>query len=314
MVSPPIADEYGEGSAISLTDILITGAGGYLGSYVVETLVETYTVTGFDLKKPAHDIRHIQGDILNLSDLVLACEGMDAVIHIAATPNISSAPPERIMQVNVLGTWNVLQAADLAGVRRVVLCSSDSTVGNTVWREYFWMPRYLPIDEDHPLRPTDPYGLSKQLAEEVGRSFAARGRMEVVALRPVFILFPEMFPEVIARNQDPVNYRGPAAGGPVTAGGGLCWHYIDPRDVAEGFRCALDYRYRGFESFFLAANNTLAPEPTLQRIKDFFGELPKIKDPNWYEDNPFAPMFDTSRSQDILGLKIRYDHRQQVLT
>lgn len=297
-----------------MRNVLVTGAGGYLGGYVVEALVDAYAVTGFDIKPPRRDIRHLAADVTSLPDLVSACAGMDAVIHIAAVPTVNSGPAERIMRVNVLGTWNVLQAADLAGVRRVVLCSSDSTVGNTVWREYFWLPRYLPIDEDHPLRPTDPYGLSKQLGEEAGRSFAARGRMEVVALRPVFILFPEMFPEVIARNLDPAAYRGPAAGGPVAAGGGLCWHYVDPRDVAAGFRRALEYDYRGFESFFLSAANTLAPEPTLERIEDFFGELPEIRDPAWFAGNPFAPMFDTRRSRQVLGLKSRHDHRQEILS
>lgn len=297
-----------------MRNVLVTGAGGYLGGYVVEALIDAYSVTGFDVKEQKSDIRHLAADVMSLPDLVSACEGMDAVVHIAAVPNINSAPAEQIMRVNVQGTWNVLQAADLAGVRRVVLCSSDSTVGNTVWREYFWLPHYLPIDEDHPLRPTDPYALSKQLGEEAGRSFAARRRMEVVALRPVFILFPEMFPEVIARNLDPANYRGPAAGGPVAAGGGLCWHYVDPRDVAAGFRRALEYDYRGFESFFLSAGNTLAPEPTLERIMDFFGELPEIRDPARFAENPFAPMFDARRSRQVLGLETRYDHRQEVLS
>jgi len=297
-----------------MRNVLVTGGAGQLGRYVVDALLDDYEVTAFDLKAPKQEIRHVTGDVMRLPDLVSASESIDAVIHIAAVPNIHSAPAEDIMRVNVQGTWNVLEAAFNAGVRRVVLCSSDSAVGNTVWQQHYWLPHYLPLDEDHPLRPADPYGLSKQLGEEAGRSFAARGPMEVTVLRPVFILFPEVVPEAIDRNRDPANYRGPSAGGPAPAGGGLCWHYIDPRDVAAGFRRALEYEYRGFEAFFLAASNTLAPEPTLQRIEAFFGELPIVRNPALYAGNPHAPMFDTSRSRDVLGLEIHHDHRDAILS
>lgn len=299
---------------MSIRNVLVTGGAGLLGSYVVDALSGRFDATVYDMQAPKGDVSYLTGDVTDLSRLEVACAGMDAVIHIAAVPNIHSAPPDEIMRVNVLGSWNVLEAADHAGVRRVVLCSSDSVAGNTVWREYFWLPSYLPIDEDHPVRPTDPYGLSKLLGEEAGRSFAARRRMEVLALRPVFILFPEMVPEAVMRNADPENYRGPSAGGPAPAGGGLCWHYIDPRDVAAAFRCALDYTYRGFETFYLSADNTLAPEPTLNRIARLFGSTPEIREPELYRANPFAPMFDTRRSREVLGLTIRHDRRDSVLS
>lgn len=293
--------------------VLVTGAGGRLGGYVMEALAGDCAPVGFDMKPPPGDAEHLKGDILSLPDLLTACEGVEAVVHIAAVPNIHSAPAEDILRVNVLGSWNLLEAAERCGVRRVVLCSSDSAVGNTVWPEHYWPPRYLPLDEDHPVRPSDPYGLSKHLAEEAGRSFAARGRLEVVALRPVFILYPEMLPEAVARQRDPAGYRGPAAGGPAPAGGGLCWHHVDPRDVAEGFRRALVYDYRGFERFFLSADSTLAPEPTLERIERAFGRLPEIREPALYRERPYAPMFDTRRARERLGLTVRHDHRARVL-
>ena len=74
-------------------------------------------------------------------------------------------------------------------------------------------PDYLPVDAGHPRRPTDPYALSKKLCEEVALSFAERGVLEVVVLRPVYVLYPEFEGEVRARAADPAGYKGPAAGG-----------------------------------------------------------------------------------------------------
>lgn len=293
--------------------VLVTGAGGLLGRYVVDGLIDSYELVGLDKNPCGADIPQVEADIMSLKDMKRAIRGVDAVVHIAAAAHIGSGTPDKIMAVNVLGTWNLLEAAWGAGVQRVILCSSDSVMGNTVWPDYFRKPDYLPVDERHQVHPADPYGLSKLLAEEAGRSFAARGEMEVLALRPVFILFPSMMGEVKARQASPASYNGPCAGGHVGAGGGLCWHHIDPRDVASAFRCSLEYSYQGFESFYLSAASTLRPEPTLDRLESFFGSLPdKVDLGGWYGANPFAPLFDTRRAQERLGWKPMYDHREEV--
>ncbi|NLG54142.1 MAG: NAD(P)-dependent oxidoreductase, partial [Rhodococcus sp.] len=189
---------------------------------------------------------------------------------------------------------------------------SDSVLGNTVWPQNFWCPKVLPVREDHELRPADPYALSKLLAEEAGRAFARRG-LEVLALRPVFVLFPSMMGEVRARHANPRGYHGPCAGGHVAAGGGLCWHHIDPRDVAEAFRLAIVAPWRGFEAYWLAAPSTLHPEPTLERVRAAFGGLPETVDHALYARRPFAPMFDTGRAEQHLGWRALHDHRPDIL-
>jgi nucleoside-diphosphate-sugar epimerase len=293
-------------------NVLVTGAGGLLGSYVVDELRSRCDVSGFDLKPPKAPIRHAVGDITDYDAVAAACKGRDAVVHIAAMPNIWSGTGQRIMHTNVMGAWNVLQAAEEAGVRRVVLCSSDSVVGFTVLSGAMRPPDYLPIDHRHSLRPTDPYALSKLLGEEAGRSFAERGRLEVVALRPVFVLYPEMEGEVRARAQDPANYRGPAVGGPSAAGGGAAWHYVDPRDAARAFRLALELDEVRFDAFFISAANTLAPEPTLARLRARLEHLPAVRRPEVYRDNPHAPLYDLAHARDELGFVPAFDRRDIV--
>lgn len=289
----------------------VTGASGLLGSYVASAFSVDHEILGIDTRQPEARHAHIETSILDLDALVAAFAGADCVAHIAAAPNIGAASPQRIIELNTLGTWNVLEASLQAGVRRVLLCSTDSVMGNTVWPDFFWAPQTLPVPESHRLRPADPYGLSKLMAEEAGRAYARRG-LEVLALRPVFILFPTMLGEVRARHANPEAYRGPSAGGHVAAGGGLCWHHIDPRDVATAFRMAATSPWKGFESFWLAAPSTLHRRPTLELIAERFGGLPHDVNRAYYADNPFAPMFDTKAARDRLGWQAEHDHRQTI--
>lgn len=297
-----------------MSRVVVTGASGLLGGYVARAIAADAEVLGLDVREPEDDAgwKHVTASIMDEQALAAAFKGASAVLHIAAAANIASGTPGQIIDLNVRGSWNVLQAAGRAGVRRVVLCSSDSVMGNTVWKEHFWCPLSLPVDEAHPIRPVDPYGLSKYLAEEAGHSFARRG-LEVIALRPVFILFPSMMGEVRARHADPDRYSGPCAGGHAPAGGGLAWHHVDPREVAEAFRLALHMEWRGFETFYLTAPSTLHPLPTLERIEQAFGRLPERIDHSVYKANPFAPMFDTRAAERRLGWRARHDLREQVV-
>lgn len=295
--------------------VVVTGTSGQLGGYVARAVAEeAEEVVGIDARPPpeAADWRHVTASILDENALVTALEGADAVLHIAAAANIGSGTPGQIIDLNTKGSWTVMEATRRAGVRRVVLCSTDSVMGNTVWKEHFWCPEALPVDEGHPLRPADPYGLSKLLAEEAGRSYARRG-LEVLALRPVFILFPSMMGEVRARHMDPESYTGPCAGGHAPAGGGLCWHHVDPRDVAEAFRLALLMDCQGFEAFYIAAPSTLHPLPTLERIERAFGRLPDRIEREVYEANPYAPMFDTRAAARRLGWRAAHDLRAEAM-
>ena len=147
------------------------------------------------------------------------------------------------------------------------------------------------------------------MGEEMGRSFALRGKMQVVVLRPVFVAYPEMYDEIRARSRSPETYKGTPAGGPSSAGGGPCWHHVDPRDAARAFRMALELKNVTYDRFFLCANVTLSPQPTLERLKAVLGKLPPVRKPEVYRDNPFAPLYDLSHTRDVLGFDAEYDAR-----
>lgn len=292
--------------------ILVTGAGGLMGQYVVNELRPHAEICGFDVLEAAGDNEHIVGDVEDADAVTAACEGCDAVVHIAARPNIWSGSGSEIIRTNTVGTWNVLDGAERAGVKRVVITSSDSVLGFTVLEGAMIPPDHLPAGPEHPLRATDPYALSKVLGERMAESFVARGQLEVLAIRPVYVLYPEFECEVLARAKDPENYRGPAAGGRQPAGGGVMWQYIDPRDLARAFRLALEVDFRGFEAFLICAPRSLAPEPTVARLERYLGKSVTVRKPEVYANNAYAPIYDLSHAEERLGFIAQHDTRDRL--
>lgn len=294
-----------------MSAILVTGAAGLLGRFVVrELLAEGHVVRGLDRRAGEAGIEWHVGDVTDPALVKKAVTGVDAVLHIAAIPNIWSGDGQMIMRVNLLGTFTVFEAAEATGVERIVFCSSDSVAGYTVREGRMLPPRYAPLDVDHPLLATDPYAVSKVMGEDLARAYALRG-MSVVALRTVFIAYPEMAGEIVARAKDPDNYRGPMVGGPSSAGGGPLHHHIDPRDVARAFRLAFELPMQGgnFEKFYLSAQVTLSPEPTLQRLRRLHGDAVEIRAPEVYERQPFAPLYDLTHAAKRLGFVAAHDQR-----
>lgn len=166
--------------------ILINGAGGFLGSTVVETLCSRgYQVRASDLPgsdlEPAHragaDV--VEADLLGLSSFPHLFEGVTGVINVAGLFNYS-LPFEILYQANVLVTKNMCEAALKAHVSRFVHISSIAVYGK---------PEYTPMREDHPLNAANNYERSKKKGEDVVFEFANKG-LPAVSLRPAGIYGP----------------------------------------------------------------------------------------------------------------------------
>jgi nucleoside-diphosphate-sugar epimerase len=277
--------------------VLVTGGTGRLGRFVVAELTRHYRVVTLD--RDAATGPDLAVDVLDLPRLLGAMRGQDAVVHLAAIDAAVPAPAATIFDTNVRGTWNVLEAAHATGVRRVVVCSSVSALGIDFTNPRL-PPAYLPIDEAHPLRPTQAYGLSKQLGEEIARSFARRGAMAVTCLRPAWVMFPDVLGSLVARLR-----TGPETGpGPPPAGQEplpLLRGYVDPEDVARAFRLALARPAAAGDVFFITADDTFEAEPTLRHLERLYGAVPEVRRPEIYRQHPHAGVYDTSRAREILG-------------
>jgi nucleoside-diphosphate-sugar epimerase len=232
---------------------------------------------------------------MDFAFLERAFSGHDAVIHLAAIPNPRSAPADVTFNTNVQGSWNVLQAAENAGVTRVVVASSDAATG-LHYNPKDWDPRYLPIDEQHPLRPVEFYSLSKEVTEVMCRCYANRGKLEVKIIRPTHIVFEPEWPELAARGADPNNYH--------------LWTYVEPEDVAQGLRRAVEVKDGAFDTFFITAANTLSNRPTLEILRERLGYLPEVRNPELFTKNPSASPFDISHARAVLGYEPTSDWKR----
>ena len=158
--------------------VLLTGSSGKVGRAAEAALAHAgWNVRAFDLA---------QGDDLRDEAAVrIAASGCRAIVHAGAIPHDSRGSAADIVATNVLGTWHVLLAAEQHRVDRVVSFSSATVFG---FYEGEGEPAYLPIDDDHPLRATRPYGMSKRLAEDMCEAWTARTGIPTVTLRPVTVV------------------------------------------------------------------------------------------------------------------------------
>src|ERR1700754_1983817 len=157
--------------------IAVTGGLGRLGHYVVRALAQ-HNVRVLDI---GTDADH-HADLRDLDALRTGLRDIEVVVHLGAIDRSVATDDAATMQVNAMGTWNLFEASRLAGVRRVVHCSSSSVTGIDQSNPTM-PPHYLPLDEAHASRPTDAYGLSKLCGERIAEAYARRG-LEVVVLRP----------------------------------------------------------------------------------------------------------------------------------
>lgn len=276
--------------------VVCTGGSGRLGGYVTEELRARCALTVLDVKSPAASgVAYVAASILDIAALRRAFAGQEAVVHLAAIPNPRTAPADVTFNTNVQGTWNVLQAAEEAGVRRVVVASSDAALG-LHYNPPGYGPQYLPIDESHPLRPVEFYSLSKEATEAICRSYANRGKLEVLAIRPTHIVFPPEYPELEARGADVQNYH--------------IWTYVSPEDVAQGFRRALEVAKAPWQAFYISAADGLNTRPTLDMLRERYGKLPEIRNPDYFRRNPLASVLDITRAREALGFEPTSDWRR----
>lgn len=170
--------------------VLVTGAGGFIGSHLAERLVELgasvrafthYNALGtwgwLDHSTARDAMEVVPGDVADADSVLAAMKDVEIVFHLAALIAIpySYYAPRSYVRTNVEGTLNVLQAARACGTARVVHTSTSEAYGTA---------RYAPIDEAHPLQGQSPYSASKIGADKMAESFHLSFGLPVVTLRP----------------------------------------------------------------------------------------------------------------------------------
>jgi UDP-glucose 4-epimerase len=271
-------------------EIAVTGGRGQTGRWVVDRLAADHEVTCLDRALPEAGEGHPDVDYLALEltdaggvfDAFTRLEP-DAVVHWAAIPVAGQHPGVDLYRNNTLAAHAVLSAAGRVGAR-VVQASSDGAYG-FFFAEETPLPESLPVTEGHPLRPEDPYGLSKVVTEEVGQTVARRDDVPVLSLRPTWVQEPGDYP---CRDPDYVE--------DLAAGAGNFWSYVDVRDVVDMVEAALTAEVSGHEAFNCAGPDNALGRPLRKLVEDFYGDLP---DDCTVEGD--ASVYDTTKARELLG-------------
>jgi UDP-glucose 4-epimerase len=269
--------------------IVVTGSSGKLAQYLVPKLTNKHEVVLYDKQPPKQSHAHfILGEVTNMDKLIKTFNGADAVIHLAALRSRYNHLSMKVMETNVVGTFSVLEAAHNQGVKKLIFSSSDAVLGIAQSQPDI-EPEYLPIDEKHPLKPQDPYGISKTLGEEMCRFYATGYDMNIIALRFSNIFCPGDEQKYLNDARDPSVRRK------------SLWAWVHVEDAVQAIMSSLASNLQGFEVFHIAADDVCLSNPDVPYLlSTYFLEIPIKRSLSNQES-----LIDCRKANHRIGLKVR---------
>jgi UDP-glucose 4-epimerase len=253
-------------------NVLVTGVRGKVGAATAKALARAgHEVTGTDLlrgvfERPAPgEPAYIQADLAEPGDAFAVMRGMNAVVHCAAIPEPTQNPAATVFRNNIMATFNAIEAAVRFGVSRFVNVSSE-TVPGFFFPERPFLPDYVPVDEEHPIRPQDPYALSKYFGELLMDAAVRRSDIHCISIRPCWV-------------QHEGNYErnlGPQVRDPSVLSANL-WSYIDVYDLADALVLAVDSKLPGHEVFYIASPDNVGGRPFAEMVRKYYGDAIELR-------------------------------------
>jgi UDP-glucuronate 4-epimerase len=298
--------------------VCVTGCAGFIGSHVMEQLVELgYWVTGIDnfdtfysREIKERNLRHVSGnprariiewDITSVTPPPgWSSERYDAIIHLAARPGVrqSMIEPGLYETVNVQGTRNVLAWAAKSHTTRVLFASSSSVYGGN--------PR-MPWSEDSDVAPLSPYAMNKLRAEELGKDFARDFGRIFVALRLFTVYGPRQRPDLAISKFATQMLRGESVTMYGDGNSSRDYTFID--DVVTGILSALRVSTKGFHVFNVGTGTAVTLSTMVAQLAEALGVHASVKElPPRRGDAPMT-LADIRKASEKLDYLPRYAFR-----
>ena len=285
--------------------VLVTGAQGRVGRAVVTAFMAAgHEVRATDLGRPSWDRPlpgepedYVEADLTDAGAADAVVHGCEVVVHAAAIPQPVHNPPHVVFGNNMLSTFNVLEAAIRFGARRLVNFSSE-TVPGFIYAHRPFHAEYLPIDEEHPVRPQDPYATAKWFGELLCDGAIRRSDLRCISIRPCWV-------------QDAASYErnlGPIVRDPSILIANYC-SYVDVYDLAEATLLAAASELPGHEVFYIASPDTIGGHPLVETVRRYYGGEGIEFLPLERED---ASAISTAKAQRLLGWRPRFTWRDYL--
>ncbi len=291
--------------------VLFTGGSGKAGRHVVPYLVaQGHRVLNFD-KVPLGlpGVHDLAGDICDAGQVYSAMrthagydeqeEGaarlFDAVVHFAAVPRYGMVPDTETWRVNVVGTYNVLEAALKMGIRKVIIASSETTYG-VCFSDGVVDPKVLPLEEDYDIDPMDTYGTSKKVNEVTARSLQRRFGADVYCLRIGNVIEPHEYATVF-----------PAAAADPGLRRRITFSYIDARDLGQIVDLCLKKDGLGFQVFNAVNDENSVPQPNSELLARYFPDVPLSRPVGEREG-----LLSNRKIREVLGFKEQHPWQKHV--
>ena len=291
--------------------ILFTGGSGKAGRHVVPYLVDQgHHVVNVDLRPLDHPgVDNLIADITDSGQMfnVMTSYGslgdleagtgvpsFDAVVHFAAVPRILINPDNETFRVNVMGTYNVIEAALKTGIRKIVIASSETTYG-VCFSDGRTDPASLPLEEDYDVNPMDSYGLSKVVNEDTARAFQRRSGADIYALRIGNVIEPDEYHLFLGFFENPEVRRRNA----------FC--YIDARDLGQIVDLCLAKDELGYQVFNAGNDDNSANLPAATLVERYFPDVPVTRELGKHE-----ALFSNRKIREVLGFEEKHNWRRYV--
>lgn len=307
-------------------NILVTGCSGTFGHYIIrELLGHSHQVTDFSLARPlVEGVGFVEGDVTQLDRIRDAARARDAIVHLAGVAGLGRATPEQLLTTNVVGMINVLEAALRESVPKVVFASSRAALGFG-FQVHDIVPRYFPIDEDHPAEPQDEYGLSKLLAEVTCKRYSDAFGIRTLCLRLCDCWYLDREGAEVTVKSGWAKARGmsveqfwesryqkviedkaehwPIPGPPKPRNS--LWSVVDARDAATAFRLAVENNSARHEVLNICGDDTYSPIETRELVARHYPQVP-LKEPL----EGHASLLSYKKATRILGFRPQFDWRE----
>lgn len=293
-----------------MSRVLVTGGAGRLGRSVVSVLADAgHEVVSVDREiAPTLSVRQVVHDLRDpeATRFLFRAERPDAVVHLAAIAVPLVEPDARIFATNTGLAFSVLDATLGSGATALLVASSPTVIG--YGSPAGWTPRYLPIDEEHPVAPWNGYALSKLAIEELVAMAVRQGgdRTRFGLFRPCYVISPEEWSGAPTQQGHTVAER---LADPALSAVAL-FNYVDARDAGEFVRAWLDgaAAVPNGSTFFVGAADSLVREPVGEVLSRFVPSAAAVADTL----GPRDPVFSSERATRLLGWRPRRTWRSEL--